>query len=116
MSKTLLENWQAISKQLGFEIEAPYALTLKDGSTLSVPFLVKGFGGPKGTIVVTDFGLVRACANQLVARGYGVSTLSEPEIEASYSVEGCIRVLSDWGWCGDPELAPDWILPEEDLD
>ncbi|HMB75797.1 MAG TPA: hypothetical protein VKN76_05330 [Kiloniellaceae bacterium] len=116
MSRLLLENWRNISKELGFEIEAPFELLMQDGSKFEAPFLVKGFGGPQGMIIVTDYGTIQPRRKELIALGYGYSTLSEPKNEASYSVEGCIRMLSDWGWRGDPDSAPDWILPKEDLD
>ena len=116
MSRLLLENWRNISKELGFEIEAPFELLKQDGSKFEAPFLVKGFGGPQEMIIVTDYGTIQPRRKELIALGYGYSTLSEPKNEASYSVEGCIRMLSDWGWRGDPDSAPDWILPKEDLD
>jgi hypothetical protein len=78
--------------------------------------LVECFGGPKGTIVVTDFEDIASEADNLVSAGYGFSCFDQKA--AVYSREGAISVLQDWEWaCDGP--APDWYdhdwtEPDED--
>jgi hypothetical protein len=103
--------WIAIANALGLRITAPVSILLPSGSRIDADALLLDFGGPKGTLLVTDEELVWNHRTALAEAGYGFSTLSDPgpSGDSMPSLDEAIHVLRDWGWEGDPENMPAWM-------
>jgi hypothetical protein len=105
----LVQFWSKAADELGFQIVAPFEVTLGRGAKLQVPLLVLHFGAKHGMLVVPSYETVKDVANELVEAGYGFSVLSEPESHDDYVREEYIEVLRDWGWSGEPSGMPLWL-------
>jgi len=105
----LLTEWESARDDLGIEIVAPFEVTLSETVKVRVAFLVKNFGGEKGTVVVKDFSLIRPYQALLSDSGYGWSVLEEPSQENAYDREVFVDMLSEWEWTGDSDKKPKWI-------
>jgi hypothetical protein len=65
---------------------------------------------------VTDFATIAPFADEIIANGYGFSTLSEPRNHAKYDRDVFIEVLKDWEWYESEALRPKWLLHENKND
>jgi hypothetical protein len=61
-------------------------------------------------LIVTDYPELRAHAEEIVAAGFGYSTLLEPSADERYDRESFVEMLQDWGWAGPEHLRPSWCL------
>jgi hypothetical protein len=117
MEDRLLSVWREASLDLGLSIEAPFSLVMDSGATFVARLLLRNFGAANGMLIVTDYSAVRPYAEDLVAAGFGYSTLSEPSIDEKYNREFFLDMLQDWGWSGAAYLRPSWCLePESEID
>jgi len=99
--------WQRAAQDLGLDVVAPFRLTLSDGASMEFVALVKSFGTPGGMLVHTDYDALKPYTQRLKEDGYGWSAM--PGIsEDSYTRQGAIDVLNDWGWTGEKGLEPKW--------
>ncbi len=114
MSDRLLEKWSEAARDLGLDIQFPFTLVLDCGAHIGARLLLKNFGFVNGMIIVTDFEPIRDFADEIVAAGYGFSTLSEPSAGDLYNREVFIEILRDWTWSGPEALRPKWCLPPSD--
>ena len=81
---------------LGLRVETPFVVTLASGE-VTVPVLLRDFGGLHGMLLVTDFSLISPYADELVDLGYGYSCLSESTGVADTEEEAALmEMLSDW--------------------
>jgi hypothetical protein len=104
----LAHDWLEASRSLGFDAVSPFTAVLPDGAAIVADVLLPQFGGPKGMLILRDYGLVAKNEEALVAAGFGYSVLSEhtrPQRDWSVYAE----VLGDWGWYGSPEDTPHWL-------
>src|ERR1700744_248020 len=92
--------WKIAEQDLGVKIEAPFQLTLPDGTRLAFDVLVKEFGGDNGTVLVDDFLEIKPYVDQLARMGFGYSAYMQPPASEVYNREGYIELLRDWGWTG----------------
>jgi hypothetical protein len=103
--------WRETALRLGLSVSTPYTVSL-NGIELTIPVLLRDFGAEHGMLLVTDFGLIRAHADDLVAAGYGFSCLSEPrgprDPDNEEAEEALIAMLRDWSWSGTGP-PPDWL-------
>lgn len=60
-------------------------------------------------IIVSNFDVIAAHADELVESGFGFSTLCIPSGEEPYNRVSMIEVLEDWGWSGSAEEKPAWL-------
>jgi hypothetical protein len=107
-SETSMDYWMSCQRDLG--VRTKHNVLIDGFEQLGpVETLVECFGGPKGTIVVSDFEVIANEDDNLVSSGYGYSCFNQKA--AVYTREGAISVLNDWGWaCDGP--APAWYEPE----
>jgi hypothetical protein len=108
MSDRLLEIWSEAARDLGLHIQFPFSLVLECGAMIEARFLLKNFGFENGMIIVTDYSTINGFGDEIVAAGYGFSTLSEPRAGDLYNREVFIDMLSDWTWSGPESLRPEW--------
>jgi hypothetical protein len=101
--------WLKAGGILGFEVVAPYSVTLASGARILASALVKGFGATNGMLILTDYFQVRSELAALQEAGYGFSVLEEPEATDPFDVEEYAEMLRDWGWAGDEEDKPSWF-------
>ena len=98
--------WQQAAHDLGISVEAPFTLHTAEGA-FTFPALIRGFGGPLGTLVLT--GAVRGHDSRAYAAGqaagYYVSILADGY--ARYDRQGTIDTLDDWQYFGSPP-PPAW--------
>lgn len=87
--------WVEIADRLGLDIRLSHEIAL-DGGVLAVPLLLRGYGAPRGMVLVPDFELIEEAADELVALGYGFSCLGEPGPEPVDWVH-VEEMLRDWG-------------------
>jgi len=109
MPDFLIEEWRQAAADLGLAIEAPFLLQLRDGR-IEARLLLRNFGNANGMLIVTDFGVVEPFTDEVVARGYGYSTLSERISRAAYDRDAFVEMLRDWGWSGPEEERPAWCV------
>ena len=114
MNSLIGQFWKCASNDLGIRIEAPYDLTLKDGSFLRFDVLVKDFGAKLGMLITTDHKKLKTAQDELEALEYGYSVMSDYSSEDTYNPDNFKHVLKDWGWSGDPELVPAWLSEVSD--
>ncbi len=114
MNDQFLEKWSKAARDLGLDIQFPFTLVLDCGAHIEARLLLKNFGFENGMIIVTDFEPIRDFADEIVAAGYGFSTLSEPSAGDLYNREVFIEMLRDWTWSGPEALRPEWCLPPSD--
>jgi hypothetical protein len=116
MPNLLLGHWSRVARDLDLVIQAPFSLHLESGINIEACFLLKNYASAKGMIIVTDFSVVSPFIDEIIAAGYGFSTLSDPNPSASlnYDRKEFIEILRDWGWSGPEELRPEWCLQLDD--
>ncbi|MBN2005475.1 MAG: hypothetical protein JXA21_19105 [Anaerolineae bacterium] len=101
--------WLKAQEDLGIEVEIPF--------TIPAPYpcqflgLVKHFGGPKGTILLSINDDFEAAFQFIASLGYYSSALN-PLSYSKYDRVRFIETLDDWGWYGSREDKPDWYTGE----
>src|SRR5579863_3644479 len=98
--------WREAAADLGFQFTSPCMVQALDGQHFEALGLVHQFGGQIGTLISAE---PSADWYPAVQDGYGVSHLSPGY--AQYDRASWIETLDDWGFWGDPSLAPDWYSP-----
>jgi hypothetical protein len=101
--------WKDAVEDLDLEIVCPFNFVLPNGRALEPLFLLKNFGAANGMLIFGDFGDISSVVEDISCAGYGFSVLDDPFGEGVYSREDFIEMLSDWGWSGPKELAPNWL-------
>ncbi len=109
----MLEEWRRAAAELGLRIEAPFVVQLRTGR-LEARLLLRHFGARNGMLIVTDFSVIEPFADEVVAVGYGYSTLSEPRSADGYDKETFVEMLWDWGWFGPDDERPAWYIEADD--
>ena len=104
----LVAEWSRTARLLNIEVVAPFSITLSSGKRVTADLLVRGFGGPKGTLVARDAEAVWHVRDDLLADGYGFSVM-DASARDPYVLEDFVEILREWGWSGAPEDAPPWI-------
>jgi RNAse (barnase) inhibitor barstar len=104
-----LKAWERSASILGVEIEGPFRIELPASPPLEAELLVRGFGAPNGTLVVSRHESYRDHLNSLRERGYTVSSFGPYAPGVECSLQEAVEVLGDWGWCG-AGIAPDWLI------
>ncbi len=94
------KEWNDIAMRWGLSIEAPFVVEVAD-EEITVPVLLRDFGATRGMLLVTDFDLISAYADDLVDLGYGFSCLSAPTgVTHPDDDDALMEMLADWGWSG----------------
>jgi len=105
----LSQEWVHAANDLGLDVVAPFKLTLSSGKEVDCDVLLRNFGHRKGMLIISDYGKIDGYTDDIVAEGYGYSTLDEPEETWIYDRGSIIALLKDWGWTGDPNDMPSWL-------
>ena len=108
--------WLTAAEELDLDVVIPYELKTKTFS-LTAQVLLKNFGGKQGTLIVSDFGIIEPFRDQVIKLGYGFSTLTEPDRDWPFTgeeKEAFIEMIAEWGWTGDPDEEPEWLLPDHE--
>jgi hypothetical protein len=92
---------------LGFKFTSPFLATARDGQKFEALGLVHEFGGSIGTLISVE---PSADLYPSVGEGYGVSYISY-RCCSKYKREVWVELLDDWGFLGEPSLAPAWYEP-----
>ncbi|MGN6726418.1 MAG: hypothetical protein ACTHLZ_10900 [Tepidisphaeraceae bacterium] len=101
------QQWADHASRFSLDVTIPFRVVV-DRHEIEIPVLLKQFGGRRGMLLVTRYGLIRDYADRLVTMGYGYSCLSEPGSTSQTDDVGFVEMLQDWGWSGDaPE--PGWL-------
>jgi hypothetical protein len=101
------EEWKGIAVRWSLRVETPFIVKLAERE-VTVPVLLRDFGGSHGMLLVTDFSLISPYTDELVNLGYGFSCLSEPTgVDHPEDDQALMEMLSDWGWSG-IENPPVW--------
>lgn len=108
-SPRLVVLWKRAAQMLGFEIEAPYRLTLPSGHSIDAVVLVRGFGSRIGMLVINDYRTIQPHRDEIAALGYGYSVMGEPSDALINDPTGMLDVLRDWDWFGPDEERPAWL-------
>lgn len=110
MTRTKFQKkWEETARRWGLRVEMPFTVELANDE-VTVPVLLRDFGAIHGMLLVTDFSLISAHADELVSLGYGFSCLSEPsEVAHPEDDQALMEMLSDWGWSG-RDSPPTWYL------
>jgi hypothetical protein len=103
-----VDAWRPSAALLGVEIEGPLTVRVSPGWTLDVPMLVKGFGAPRGTLVLPSSVSWPGRRPELQAAGFTASFFGPYADGETCAVADMIDVLSDWMWCGE-EPPPPWL-------
>jgi hypothetical protein len=99
--------WTDQASRYGLSVAIPFTVSL-DNATLTVPVLLRQFGGRNGMLLVTDYALIRPHADRLVEWGYGYSCLSDPKSPHEEDDDAFVDMLRDWGWSGGGS-PPAWL-------
>lgn len=98
------------AKELGICIEIGRKITLSDGRALTPQALFPDLGSELGTLVFRwEDDLDAETRHELVSKGYGVSTFSEPSSAEAFDVNNYAEIFSEWGWVGASNMKPKWM-------
>lgn len=99
--------WRKAADDLGIELISPYTFHDNAGVEYTCTGLVKNFGCPKGTVIMSrkDSDCVDDICDHL---GYYSAGLS-PRYYETYDRERFIELLKDLGWYGKKEDKPEWL-------
>jgi len=100
--------WRKIADQLGLVIENNYTIQTNDGDEIVIEVLLRNFGAKNGMCLITNFSVVGSHLDELNERGFGFSTLSDPEDNDKIDFQSTIEMLKDWGWSGKTDK-PRWL-------
>jgi hypothetical protein len=100
--------WREASIELGFEFVTPYTFVDQAGAKHTCSGLIVHFGGPKGTLVVSQYDEDPDADVAGAELGYYTSALS-PFYYEKYDRDVFVETLVDWGWYGPDDKRPDWI-------
>jgi len=102
--------WRRLAANAGLEVVAPFDVRLGPDRVVRVPVLLKHFGPRLGMLLVTNFASLSSVHEELVAAGYGYSTLSPPRQDVPPALtDGLKSIFEDWGWSGPLERKPHWL-------
>jgi hypothetical protein len=81
--------------------------------TIHADLLVKNFGAQNGMLIITNYSIVKPHLEQIKKFGYGFCVLDNPDgkIVDLYNRKVFIEMLSDWGWSGEKDKKPKWLVP-----
>ena len=96
-------HWHELAGKWGLTIETPFVIEVAD-AVITVPVLLRDFGGRCGMLLVTDFSVIKLHTDVLVDLGYGYSRLFEDQPGDD---ESLMDMLADWGWSGEG-APPEW--------
>jgi hypothetical protein len=105
--------WKCAAADLGFRLLLDYDAHLLRAASVRVAACVPEFGAPKGMLIVHDFDTIVNLADEIVAAGYGYSTIRAPKVGAEYDRESFVEMLADWGWSGPANTTPAWLIEYE---
>lgn len=109
MNRAIADAWLTAAVDLGIAVTAPARLTVGD-QVEDFDALIEDFGSQAGTAVVALGSATPARAEMARTVGVFLSELSGGAYE-EYDRTLFIDTLRDWGWFGEPSLAPDWLRP-----
>lgn len=107
VNSKLMEAWRDASLDLGIEVETPYMVQLKSGTTIETDVLVKKFGHVNG-MLVSSRDIFLPLTDEVASAGYGYSVLGSSY--QTYEHGLFIEALSDWGWSGPADQCPSWYV------
>jgi hypothetical protein len=87
--------WIEVADRLGLDVRLSREIAL-GGGMLTVSVQLRGYGAPRGMVLVPDFDLIEEVADELVALGYGFSCIGEPGA-GSVDWVHVEDILRDWG-------------------
>ncbi len=103
----IAEAWLEAHEDLGIEVQIPFTIVSPEGSEFAVLGLIKHWGGPQGTILISMEDDFQALGHLLESLGYAWSA-SSPFSYGRYDRERFIELLNDWGWYGNRQEKPGW--------
>ena len=98
--------WEEAADRLGIDVETGYVLDTSMGSTVFSVYL-PDFGGREG-IVLMAAGHGEGDLPRQIARDAGLKYAELHSSYGKYDGEEFRATLSDWGWFGPEDEAPDW--------
>ena len=108
-----MQLWRVAAADLGFSVESPFNVKVSEGPMIQVDVLVCGFGGVKGTLLLSSEQLTQNISRELISLGYGYSVLDEIRAMDEYKRDDFIEILSEWGWAGAEDNCPSWIVSSD---
>jgi hypothetical protein len=92
----LQRQWRSAASRFNLSVETPFTLRIKDGRSIEAEVLVRGYGAPQGTLVVSDYASIASFRDEIIAAGFTISSYSQPRDEDIDSLEGIEEMLNDW--------------------
>lgn len=110
MLNRLQEELSRAAKELGLRIVVGYAARLQNGSAVTAQALFPDLGGALGTIVFDSADTCDAETRRaLVAKGFSISTFSQPLGSEDFDLDSYAEMFEEWGWTNDEHRKPDWM-------
>lgn len=103
----MTEAWLEAHRDLGIEVQIPFTVISPEGNALLVLGLVKYFGNPKGTVLISIEDDFQALADLLESLDYSWSAVNLLSY-SKYDREYFIDTLNNWGWYGNQQDKPKW--------
>ena len=103
--------WRQASVELQFKFISPYTFLDKNGKPHTCSGLIAHFGGPKGTLVVSQYDEDPDADVVGAELGYYTSALN-PLYYEKYDRDTFMDTLVDWGWFGSVEDRPAWLTKD----
>ncbi len=93
----LVKFWKLAANDLGFQVVAPFTLSLSKNLEVKAKILVKDFDDNRGMLIFSSYEEVSSYSQMIIEMGYGFSIMEEPREDEKYNVNGYIEILNDWG-------------------
>jgi arsenate reductase len=115
MLTRMQEQLSKACRELGLHIDLDFELSLASGRRLVALARIQELGAPNGMLILSSVDPIAHASDEITEAGYGYSVLSQPRSSEGYSSQGCIDMFSDWGWSGNANRRPAWmlVLPDE---
>ncbi len=108
VANPMAQAWLDAGRDLGIRVVHPFRFTSRDGKTAETQgVFLPDFGSAAGTLLLCRFDS-DIVADTAEDTEFYRSALNPIHYEP-YNRLHFIEALEDWGWFGDPSLAPDWF-------
>jgi hypothetical protein len=116
MAWSHVQAWEAAAAELGVTISGPLAVQVTPTILLPVDMWVQDFGRPKGALVASHSDTFWPLRKEIVEAGYHWSSFGPYGDQEVARREDLIEVLTDWGWCGQSDPPPWYVVSRAELE
>ena len=101
-----MDAWERAERELGIQINRPYAVIVGSATQLIADVRILDFGGRSGMLVVRSYSDIKDHIPEIRRQGFSYSVFDANQVQ--YDRADFIEMLRDWGWTGSG-AAPAWI-------